>query len=462
MKKHFVLDTNVLLHSPNCLLGFGDHVVVIPVDVIEELDKFKSLNDELGRNARAAIRILDQARAQAILAGEQGIGEGVRINDQGGTVRIDMKPVCLLEGGLRNDIPDNRIISVGHRLQREGNEVVFVSKDFNMRLKADALGIAAEDFTTDKVPSGDDMYRGWRSLDVDGAVIDQLMKDGSVELDATPPLRPNEIVLLRDESRPKHTALARPRELVERLASDGGEAPDGSAHGGRAILAPLESPNDGLMGVSPKNLEQRVAFELLLDPEINLVTLVGQAGTGKTLLALVAGLHQTLRQHQFEKLLVARPIMPLGRDIGFLPGSAEEKLIPWMKPIFDNMKFVLRERREPGEAEKKLNELFRSGIVEIEPLTFIRGRSIHHHFMIVDECQNLTPHQLKTIISRVGHGTKLILTGDPYQIDNPYLDSQSNGLSYVAERFKHQRVAGHVLFTKSERSRLASLAVEVL
>ena len=216
------------------------------------------------------------------------------------------------------------------------------------------------------------------------------------------------------------------------------------------------------MGITPRNLEQRIALELLLDPELSLVSLMGQAGTGKTLLALVAGLHLTLKQHKYEKLLVARPIMPLGRDIGFLPGTAEEKLMPWMKPIFDNMRFVLRERKEPGEAEKKLHDLLKSGIIEIEPLTFIRGRSIHGQFIIVDECQNLTPHQLKTIISRVGHDTKLVLTGDPYQIDNPYLDSRSNGLSYVADRFKNQRIAGHVRFTKSERSRLASIAVEIL
>ena len=441
--KYFVLDTNVLLHSPNCLLGFEANTVVIPVDVIEELDKFKGLNDELGRNARAVIRLLDKAR------NEGSLREGARINETGGRIVVDLKPVFLIESGLRDDTPDNRIISVAYRLMRDGHDVTFISKDVNMRVKCDALGIPAEDFETDKVPAMDEGgYRGWRSVECGETDIDQLMEQRSLALTGAPPVFPNEMVLLRDRMNPKHTALARPKR--------------GVPQNGHLELRPFESPNDAIMGVSPRNLEQRIALELLLDPEIRLVTLIGQAGTGKTLLALVAGLHLTMRKHVYEKLLVARPIMPLGRDIGFLPGTAEEKLMPWMKPIFDNMKFVLRERREPGEAEKKLTDLLKSGVVEIEPLTFIRGRSIHAQFIIVDECQNLTPHQVKTIISRVGHDTKLVLTGDPYQIDNPYLDSRSNGLSYVAERFKQQDIAGHVTFTKSERSRLASLAVEIL
>lgn len=446
--KHFVLDTNVLLHSPNCLLGFGPNTVVIPVDVIEELDKFKGLNDELGRNARSVIRLLDKARV------EGNLREGARINQDGGRIVVDLKPVFLIESGLRDDTPDNRIISVAYRLMRDGHDVTFISKDVNMRVKGDALGIPAEDFETDKVPAMDEGgYRGWRQIECGAGEIDELMERRSVMLPSGgQPAFPNEAVLLRDRTNPKHTALARPRRLAN------GAAPAN----GQLELRPFESPGDAILGISPRNLEQRIALELLLDPELRLVTLVGQAGTGKTLLALVAGLHLTMRKHVFEKMLVARPIMPLGRDIGFLPGTAEEKLMPWMKPIFDNMKFILRERREPGEADKKLTDLLKSGVVEIEPLTFIRGRSIHAQFIIVDECQNLTPHQVKTIISRVGHDTKLILTGDPYQIDNPYLDSRSNGLSYVAERFKQQDIAGHVTFTKSERSRLASLAVEIL
>ncbi|MCO5172025.1 MAG: PhoH family protein [Planctomycetes bacterium] len=440
MKKYFVLDTNVLLHSPTCLSKFQEHAVVIPVDVIEELDKFKSHNDELGRNARAVIRVLDRARASGSLA------SGAPINEAGGSIQVDLQPVCLLEHGMRNDTADNRILSTAYRLMREGHPVCFISKDANMRVKCDALGIPSEDFESDKVPAPDVLYSGWRAVECTEEHLATLSREREVEL-TIDGLNANEVVLLREQGNPKRTVLARPR----RKLGDG-----------RVLLRPFEQANDAFMGITARNLEQRVALELLTDPSISLVTMIGQAGTGKTLLALVAGLHLTVRKHLYEKLLVARPIMPLGRDIGFLPGSAEEKLLPWMKPIFDNMKFVLREKREPGEADKKMMELFKSGVVEIEPLTFIRGRSIHGHFMIVDECQNLTPHQVKTIISRVGHDTKLVLTGDPYQIDNPYLDSQSNGLTYVAERFKDQEVAGHVLFTRSERSKLASIAVEIL
>ena len=439
--KHYVLDTNVLLHSPNSLLAFAENAVVVPVDVLEELDKFKSLNDELGRNAREAIRILDRARTQGNLR------TGAKINEDGGRIMIDMKPVCLLENGLRDDTPDNRIISVAYRLMRDGHDVAFISKDVNMRVKCDALGLPAEDWENDKVPAADNEYPGWRAMPCTAAQMDELTEHGQLVLDPDEPVMPNEVVLLRDVDNPKHTLLSRPLR----------------GHTGPGVaLGPFETGNDAVMGVAPRNLEQRIALELLLDPKISLITLMGQAGTGKTLLALVAGLQLTIRRHHYEKMLVARPVMPLGRDIGFLPGTAEEKLMPWMKPIFDNMKFVLRERREPGEAEKKLLDLLKSGVVEIEPLTFIRGRSIHGQFIIVDECQNLSPHQLKTIISRVGHDTKIVLTGDPYQIDNPYLDSRSNGLSYVAQRFQDQEIAGHVRFTKSERSSLASIACEIL
>ena len=446
MKKHFVLDTNVLLHSPACLKQFGDNTVVIPVDVIEELDKFKSGNDELGRNARAVIRALDEAR------GRGPLGTGAPINDEGGLVLVDLKPVCLLEDGLRDDTPDNRIVSVAYRLKREGVPVTFISKDVNMRVKADALGMAAEDFETDKAPPVDDMRLGWRSVEAERAAIEDLRRTGAATITTEVPLNPNELVLLRERGNPKNTVLGRPDLGPDRTTFV--PKPEVTLRG-------FVSPNEPVMGIAPRNLEQRVALELLLDPDVSLITLVGKAGTGKTLLALVAGLWLTTRRHHFQKLLVSRPVMPLGRDIGFLPGTAEEKLTPWMKPIFDNIKFILRDK-QPGEVERKIHDLFKSGIVEIEPLTFIRGRSIHNQFFIVDECQNLTPHQIKTIISRVGDDTKLILTGDPYQIDNPYLDSRSNGLTYVAERFKRADVAGHVLFTKSERSRLASLAVELL
>ncbi|MBL4850527.1 MAG: PhoH family protein [Planctomycetes bacterium] len=440
-KRLFVLDTNVLLHSPVSLQAFGEHAVVVPVDVIEELDKFKTRNDELGHNARSVIRLIDEARTRGSL------GKGVPINDQGSILTIDLKPICLIEDGLRADCPDNRIISVAYRLMREGHNVTLVSKDMNMRVKSDALGIPAEDFETDKTASIDQMHLGWRSIEVPAADIDRLRERSTLDVTVEDPLGPNEAVLLRALENPKQTFLARPRELRE---------------GGREVtLGPLKSGNEGMMGVSPRNLEQRVALEMLMDREIKLVTLVGKAGTGKTLLALVAGLLLSTRKHYYNKLLVARPVMPLGKDIGYLPGTADEKLMPWMKPIFDNIKFILREKNQ-GEAERKLTELFKTGVIEIEALTYIRGRSIHNQFILVDECQNLTPHQIKTIISRCGNDTKLVLTGDPHQIDNPYLDSRSNGLTFVAERFRRQSIAAHVLFRKSERSELAAIAVEIL
>ncbi|HZU98520.1 MAG TPA: PhoH family protein [Planctomycetota bacterium] len=442
--KSFVLDTNVLLHAPEAIRGFGQNEVVIPIDVLEELDKFKTQNDELGRNAREVIRILDKAR-------ESGgrLGTGVKINERGGTLRVDLKPLVLIEAGLERDSPDNRILSIAYKLHKEGKTVTFVSKDVNVRIKADALGIKAEDYETDKITTVEEMYSGWREVEVGEDDLRKFFEEHRLEIPAE--LHPNEGVLLRDRSRSKRTAIGR--------RAPGG--PDTPAKG-TSVVRPLLFAQEQLLGIAPRNLEQRIALDLLLDPAVSLVTLVGRAGTGKTLLALVAGLHLTVKQHQFEKLLVSRPIMPLGRDLGFLPGTKEEKLEPWMKPIFDNMKFVLREKREPGEVSKKISELMKSGIVEMEALTYIRGRSIHAQFMIVDECQNLTPHEVKTIISRAGHETKIVLTGDPYQIDNPYLDSSSNGLTYVAEKLKNQDMTGHMVFTKSERSPLASVAAEVL
>jgi PhoH-like ATPase len=436
--KSFVLDTNVLLHAPEALRGFGANEVVIPIDVLEELDKFKTQNDELGRNAREVIRILDRAR-------EEGgkLGVGVKINENGGVLRVDLKPLVLIEAGLERDSPDNRILSIAYKLLKEGRTVTFVSKDVNVRIKADALGIKAEDYETDKITTVEELYAGWREVEVGEDDLRKFFEEHRLEVNG-PELNPNEGVLLRDRSRSKRTAIGR-RSPTE-----------------PKVVRPLLFAQEQILGIAPRNLEQRIALDLLLDPAVSLVTLVGRAGTGKTLLALVAGLHLTVKQHQFEKLLVSRPIMPLGRDIGFLPGTKEEKLEPWMKPIFDNMKFVLREKREPGEVSKKITELMKSGIVEMEALTYIRGRSIHAQFMIVDECQNLTPHEVKTIISRAGHETKIVLTGDPYQIDNPYLDSSSNGLTYVAEKLKAQDMTGHITFTKSERSALASVAADML
>ena len=436
MEKFFVLDTNVLLHDAAALFAFGDNRVVIPIEVLEELDKFKVQTNELGRNAREVVRTLDRFRQHGSL------GQGVPIVETGGMLFVDLKPARLHDIGLDKDVPDNRILGVAWRLQNEGKHVIFVSKDINLRIKSDALGVTTMDFEKEKV-NIDRLYPGWREMRVRGELIDEFTAKGTVALEEA--LYPNEFVLLRDDTRPKHTVLARrSNEDPKRVE-------------------PLRSPGEAVAGVLPRNMEQRLALELLLDDTIPLVTLVGKAGTGKTLLALAAGYMKTVKEGEYEKILVSRPIMPLGRDIGYLPGTKDEKLEQWMKPIFDNLKFILREKNHHAhDTNKKVQELTRQGIVEMEALTYIRGRSIYDQFVIVDEAQNLTPHEVKTILSRAGDETKLVLTGDPYQIDNPYLDSASNGLTYVAEVMKTQTVAGHMLLTKSERSKLAAVAAEAL
>ncbi len=444
-RKHFVVDTNVLLHNPNSIFMFADNEVVIPFQVIEELDKFKTQNDDLGRNARTVIRHLDRLRAKGNLAA------GVVVPETGGSVRIVLDEDQQLGPHLRTDSPDNRIIASAWHLARDGKRVVFVSKDINARIKSDTLGIHAEDFESQKVDF-DKLFTGWREIKVPAHVMTELFRQKAMAPPATD-LVANEFVLLRDEMDEAHTALARFR-------LDTGK------------LMPIRPRRNPVFGILPRNLQQGMALDLLLDDSVKLVSLIGSAGTGKTLLAIAAGMNKVLNEQAYQKLLVARPIMPLGRDIGYLPGGKDEKLTHWMQPIFDNMGYLLSNRlgTEGGTAhaaglstvEQRIQQLVDSGQVVMEPLTYIRGRSIPHQFMIVDESQNLTPHEVKTIASRVGEGTKLVLTGDPTQIDNPYLDASSNGLSFLVERLKGQGLVGHVTLEKSERSELASLAAAQL
>jgi PhoH-like ATPase len=435
MKKSFVLDTNVLLHNAAALEAFADNEVVIPIDVVEELDQFKTLSNELGRNARWVVRELDRLRTDGNLR------EGVPIKNTGGTVRVVLQPGSLEGTGLSPEITDNRIISVALELHRKGVHVVFVSKDMNARIKSDSLGIRTEDFEQQKVDI-DTLYSGWKEVRCSGDVINDLYGHKSIPRNGID-LLPNQFTVLRDDSNPKHTAMAR-------CTSDG------------KLIMLLRNGDLRPMGVAARNMEQRMAIDILCDPDIDLVTLVGRAGTGKTLLALACGLAQIMGDPRYEKVLVSRPIMPLGRDIGYLPGTKEEKLGHWMMPIYDNLGYLLTLKGARGEVGKKVDDFLRSGMIEIEALTYIRGRSIPRQFMIVDEAQNLTPHEVKTIISRAGEGTKIVLTGDPYQIDNPYLDASSNGLTYTAERLKGQPLVGHIMLTRSERSDIASLAADAL
>ena len=456
IRKHFVLDTNVLLHNPNSLFKFAEHEVVIPLTVIEELDHFKKNNDETGRNSRQSIRSLDELRSKGKLF------EGVCWNDEGGSVRI-MR--CDLERdiSLDLDVADNRILGVAHQLHEQEGPTVFITKDINARVKCDALGIPSEDFGADRVDA-DWLYSGWLTADVPGEMINELYEERQIQVSRMemlparasddqvferPEFLPNQYLVMVDEHDPSHTGMAR-------LLSDTGH------------MIPVTSARKPVFGVMPRNTQQRMALDLLLDDDVRLVTLIGPAGTGKTLLALAAGLQKVIKEERYDKLLTARPIMPLGRDIGYLPGDKDEKLAMWMQPIFDNLSYLISTRgshlndAESRTPEQRLDHLMAGGRIELEPITYIRGRSIPHQFMIVDEAQNLSPHEAKTIVSRVGEGTKIIMCGDIEQIDSPYLDSSSNGLSHVIESMKEHPIAGHVTLERTERSELASIAAELL
>jgi PhoH-like ATPase len=434
MQKTFVLDTNVLLHNSNCIESFADNSVVLPMAVIEELDKFKANNDELGRNARQVIRRLDRLRKLGRL------GQGVPM-ENGGSLRIVTDRDLPRDAGLAEGIIDNKIIRVAQHLKQTGQRVIFVSKDINARLKSDALGIETMDFEKQKV-NYDELFTGYRKVAVSRKQLDEFKQRGQLKLPNLE-LLPNEFAILTTDGDEKSAALARPQ--------DGGG------------LAALAAERESAWNVKPRSKEQRLALELLLDETVALVTLVGPAGTGKTLLALAADLEQTVKLKRYDKMLVSRPIMPLGKDIGFLPGDKDAKLQNWMQPIFDNLAFLMRGSGDLKHSiREKIDRLQREHIVELEALTYIRGRSIPRQYVIIDEAQNLTPHEIKTIISRSGEGTKMVLTGDPSQIDNPYLDSNSNGLTYTVERLKATALHGHVTLSKSERSTLAAAAAAML
>ncbi|MGB3209410.1 MAG: PhoH family protein [Desulforhopalus sp.] len=433
--KYFVLDTNVLLHNPESIQSFGDNHVVLPMTVIEELDKFKRGNDELGRNARSVIRHLDQLRTQGTLK------KGVPLAN-GGVLRICLEETSIPGSFLDMSVPDNRVLAAAMQLVARKETVIFVSKDINARLKADALGIEVMDFEQQKYDF-DTLYTGWRELLVDGKIIDTFYREKVLTLTEGDFLH-NEFIILKDKDNLKHTGFGRAIDQTR--------------------LTHLESSHESTWQIRARSKEQRMALELLLDPEINLVTLMGRAGTGKTLLALAAGLHSVLHLQSFDKLLVSRPIMPMGKDIGYLPGTKDEKLSLWMQPIFDNLTYLMRMGHNYGEGtvQNKVDQLMKNQKLELEALTYIRGRSIPDQFMIIDEVQNLTPHEVKTIVSRAGENTKIVLTGDPNQIDNPYLDASSNGLAYTVEKLKGQPLYGHVTLTKSERSPLSAIAADFL
>jgi PhoH-like ATPase len=438
--KTFVIDTNVLIHRPEALLSFRDSRIVIPLWVLEELDKLKAYSDERGRNARHAVRFLDEAFRRGRPK------EGVKL-ENGSVLVIALTYARNPSVDFSADSPDNKIILTAYDLQKKGETVFFVSKDINARVKAASLGLRAVDYEKQKV-SPDKLYPGYIEAEIPPEAYRSLRETGTLAApdDAACWSRPAAQLF------PNEFAVLRCREgeelLLVRWIKDTKTF----------RLAAREEAS--IAGVSPLNIQQRMAFELLLDPEVELVTLVGKAGTGKTLLALAAGLRMVIDDQKYSRVLVSRPVIPLGKDIGFLPGPKDEKLSHWMQPLFDNLDYILRVYKKP--TLKTAEQLMASKHIELEAIAHIRGRSLPGQYIIIDEAQNLTPHEIKTIVSRAGQGTKVVLTGDPYQIDSPYLDSGSNGLSYLVDVFKGQKIFGHVTMQKSERSRLAELAAELL
>ncbi len=443
MKKIYVLDTNVLLHDPNSVLAFEDNEVVIPAVVLEEIDSKKRNADEIGRNARFVSRLLDGLRAKGRLY------DGVAL-ENGGRLKVELNHRSYIKtqemfGEITND---NRILAVAlnyhqeEQAKKRARPVILVSKDTLVRIKADVLGLTAEDYLSDRIVSYSELYTGYASFHVHPSVIDEFYTYRFLnvrQLQLKYDFAPHEFAILKDELGTSKSALLKAGADAEKLE-------------------PLFLSHDPIWGISARNAQQRMALELLLNDDIPLVTMTGRAGTGKTLLALAAGLLKVEDEHKYKKLLIARPVVPMGKDIGYLPGEKDEKLRPWMQPIYDNLEYLF-DTKKPGDIDKILAGL---GSIQVEALTYIRGRSIPGQFIIIDEAQNLSKHEVKTIVSRVGEGSKIVLMGDPEQIDHPYLDASSNGLTYIVERFKRQAPSGHVTLEKGERSYLAQLATDLL
>jgi PhoH-like ATPase len=438
VKKSYILDTNVLLHDPNSLLSFEENDVLLPIEVIEEIDRFKRESSELGQNARTVSRMLDAFRDEGRLS------EGIKLPN-GGHLRIIFQKGTTAKNGhavFGADSVDNRILSLafGIKKSQPRSQTILVSKDINLRIKADALGMLAEDYENDRVLITD-LYTGMIEMSASTDRIAGFRAKGELALNGGKQYFPNEYCTLMDETNPKRAALAKVDPTGTRLV-------------------PIFDCREGIWGIKPRNREQHFAFDALLDDRVKLVTLMGKAGTGKTLLAMAAGLKRTVMDREFRRLVVARPTVSMGKELGFLPGSLEEKLAPWMQPIHDALEML--SDLNMGHEHRRSGDLMRSGSIVVEALSYIRGRSIANQFMIIDEAQNLTPLEAKTIITRVGHGTKIVFTGDPYQIDNPYVDSSSNGFNYVVSRFRSEAVAAHIELAKGERSELAELAANIL
>ncbi|MCI0382375.1 MAG: PhoH family protein [Chlamydiae bacterium] len=433
-RKTYVVDTNVLLHDPDAIKKIKDSDLIIPLSVLEELDNMKRQTDERGKNARNVIRFIDA------LKNKQGdIHCGIKL-ENGNLIKIHSEIKTLEKKNFPFLLDKaNQKLLMAYQLFSENPNVVFLSKDLIMRVKAEALGIPAEDYENLKF-SYDNLYKGYRKIEIAKQEIDLFFKDGSLSIEAKD-FKPNEYCLLFSPERSSAVCKFNPD---------------------KKCLEPLMKLSRDIWGILPLNLEQKCALDLLLRDDIKLVTLVGPAGTGKTLLALAAGLRKVLDESVYSRILVSRPIVPLGKDIGYLPGTKEEKLYHWMQPIYDNLEFLCASSSGEGNGKDAQTWIMESKKIEMEAVTYIRGRSLPKMYMIIDEAQNLTPHEVKTIISRAGQGTKVVLTGDPTQIDNPYLDKDSNALTFTVGKFSDQRIYGHIFLERTERSELAALAAEVL
>jgi PhoH-like ATPase len=437
-KKVFVLDTNVILHDYNCIHSFQDNDIVIPITVLEEIDNFKRGPDQINFNAREFIRIVDD------LSGDKLVKEGVSLGPGKGKIRIitNHQHEEKVDTIFSSSKLDHRILSVAYYLTNnyKSKTVIFVSKDVNLRLKAKSLGIRAQDYFTDRIKDIDKLYSGKRLVtNIYDSHIDQLYQ-GEAAIKATDVgidhLLPNEYLILKNQQKSALAVYHTQDHLIHRV----------------------EKKN--AYGIIPRNAEQTFALDALVNPEILLVSLSGKAGTGKTLIALAAALEM---RRQYQQIYLARPIIPLSnKDLGYLPGNLEAKLDPYMQPLYDNLNVIRNQYAENDKAFKKIGDMLEQEKLFIAPLTYIRGRSLERIFFIVDEAQNLTPHEVKTIITRAGEGTKIVFTGDPYQIDTPYLDAQSNGLTYLIDRMKGQPIYAHITLEKGERSLLAELASDLL
>ena len=441
-KKIYVLDTSVYLTDWRAIYSYGKNDIAIPLVVLEEIDKHKKRPNGVGINARSIIRTLDDLREKG------NFQKGIRIQKGAGLIFTKTPDLSELPVGYSPAVADHQIIATALTLQKENptRKVIVGSNDINLRIKCDAIGIAAENYKPENViKEFSELYTGFTQLLVDDQIIDRFYSGEKIYIeDATDKneLFPNQFVMLVSSSNDKKSALVRYTNSKSPFKK-----------------IPEHRPENG-WGITPKNKEQNFALELLLDPEVPIVSLVGKAGSGKTLCAIAAGLQQVIENNgknlSYKRLIVSRPIMPMGKDLGYLPGTVEEKMAPWMAPVRDNLRFLF------ADDKTMLNEYMDKGIIEIEALTYIRGRSIQQAYIVVDECQNLTRHEIKTILTRVGNGTKIVLTGDVEQIDNVNIDETSNGLTYAIEKLKHYDVSGHITFTKGCRSKVATISSTVL